>query len=221
MEQTKNFGFSFLDDFREPIIQIQGVGMETRNSREYYWDNRNREQGYLFQYTLSGSGSLESDGERHTIGEGEAFFIKFPGKEKYYFQEGENKEWTFLFLLLKGTAADLYYQRIVENKGNILSLEKSANSIKELQRIYQNAAKGTITTPYTASALAFHFLNELCIDLLENTTGYSRLTRAAVRLMEEEYDTLEGVDETARKLGVSASHLSRTFHEETGETVVV
>lgn len=71
-----DYGFRFLEHADEPAIQLDAVGWQRRNSGEYYWDNQNRQECFLFQYTLSGSGTLKTEEGTFVLKKGEAFFVQ-------------------------------------------------------------------------------------------------------------------------------------------------
>ncbi|MBR4210360.1 MAG: helix-turn-helix transcriptional regulator [Lachnospiraceae bacterium] len=68
------------------------------------------------------------------------------------------------------------------------------------------------------SLLLYRLLMKLHQELTvyEETAGYTLLVETALRLMEEESAYLDGVEEVADRLEVSAGHLSRVFSEAVG-----
>lgn len=125
-ENTGNYGFGFLSDIENPPISLFAVGIEKRDSGEYYLDNRKRDNSYLFQYTLGGSGTVDTGGEVHTIKKGQAFFLKLPGEEKYYFDEAKNDApWHFIYIIFNGEGVYEYYNLIKNKFGNILTVNEN------------------------------------------------------------------------------------------------
>lgn len=69
----------------------------------------------------------------------------------------------------------------------------------------------------TASALAYDLLLKLrALPRRVRTDAGSPLVEAAVAIIQEEFPFLEGVDELAERLEVSAAHLGRVFSKKTG-----
>ena len=66
-EICEDYGFLFCDNVENPAVQLTAIGWQIRNSREYYWDNRDRPFGFLFQYTLKGRGGFLSADARAGI----------------------------------------------------------------------------------------------------------------------------------------------------------
>ena len=85
-----------------------------------------------------------------------------------------------------------------------------------MARMYQNALKGLPEEVYTASSQCYALLMELHRMRDREGSVYSELVRAAMKIMQEEYAFLAGVDELSQRLEVSKSHLVRRFSAETG-----
>ncbi|MFR9190560.1 MAG: helix-turn-helix transcriptional regulator [Anaerotruncus massiliensis (ex Togo et al. 2019)] len=71
--------------------------------------------------------------------------------------------------------------------------------------------------PFAASEAAYRILMELCAAA-PRADACSELVQGAIDLIRSEPAFLAGVDELAEKLGVSKSHLIRTFTAEVGES---
>jgi len=85
----------------------------------------------LFQYTISGSGTLLSEGKTYLLEEGDAFFVRMPGEEIYYFDEENNKApWELIYVLLNGSGAESYYHYITEQFGKVMRLSRYHPAIK-------------------------------------------------------------------------------------------
>ena len=216
-QKLANYGFSFLDYPTPPVIGNFSIGIEKRNSAKYYWDNTTRRPSYLFQYTLGGSGTVEIDGVRHTVSAGQFFFLKFPGKEKYYFDVENNlAPWHFIYLVFEGSLIEDYYHFVHEKVGNIFSLPTNSPSIRALIEIFRLADTRQINHPYTAERLTFDFLCKLCTDCSQKKSVYSDTVQLAIQIMEKDFATLNGIIEVADRLHITQHHLSRLFTEQTG-----
>lgn len=216
-----NYGFRFLEGSVAPLIALTDVGLESRADSTYYFDNAHRPSFYLFQYTLSGTGTLEICGETHELRRGQAFFLRVPGSEKYYFDPAVNQgPWQFIYIIFSGQAIAPLYERVHSTRGPILTLSEHDSCIQQLFSIFRSAQKGEITDAFIASSLAYEFLCTLCSRCMTPPPAAPGLTSLARHLMETEYATLDGVDEIARRLNVTPSHLSRTFLRDTGVTPI-
>lgn len=212
-----NYGFHFLEDVEEPFIQLFVVGRELRHSSKYHLDNSNRSPAYLFQYTLSGSGTVEIAGQKHLVGAGEAFFLKIPGETSYYFDEAHNQApWDILFIMFGCHGAETYCQMIESRLGQIFALPVYHEAIQLLFELHAMAKEGRAQNPFLLSSKAFALLCLLCTVPPGGVQGESSLSARAKQYIRQNCDRPIGIADTAAFMKVSHSHLSREFYKETG-----
>jgi AraC-like DNA-binding protein len=212
------FSFISFDDMPNPPFELKDMGIEKRNSKDYYFDNRDRNiKGYLFQYTLKGYGMFETDHEVYKILPGQAFFVEIPEDEKYYCPEGLNEEgWQILYIHFEGTAVKPYYDKIIQKTGKIITLSESSSVIQYLLNFFEDLKNGMKVQPFLGSEVVFHFLTLLCTKVAYNEENYSLNTRLAIEDIENNFAVIEGINTVVNKLGISASHFTREFTKETG-----
>lgn len=212
-----DYGFCFLDHVEEPAIQLDAVGWQRRNDKSYYWNNKNRPDGFLFQYTLNGSGTLKIEDGIFHVKKGEAFFLQMPENESYYFDEDSDQApWEFVYMMFSGRAVYSYYEYIRSHAGKIISLPSSHPAIRQLMNLYFQAKNGFLQNTFMAEKEAFHFLCELC-NANNGEEHRSSLTDRAKVYIEQNFDRPITLAETAEYLGVSQCHLSREFLRYAGE----
>lgn len=215
-EFIDGYAFHFLEDLAEPPVQLVSVGRETRRKNTYYFDNRYRPDCYLFQYTIDGGGIVKIKGQEHTITKEEAFFLKLPGEECYYFNEDIADVWDLYYVIFRGEAVKPYYEYITSQSGIIQAFPQYHPVILLLQRLYIDAKEGKIKDSFTAGSRAFELLCSLCSNNTSSINQYSKLTSRAKAWIEQEYADPTGISGAANALGVSQSHLSREFSKEMG-----
>lgn len=71
-EFIDGYAFHFLEDLAKPPVQLLSVGKETYKKNTYYFDNRNRSDCHLFQYTIDGGGIVNIKGQEHPVTKEEA-----------------------------------------------------------------------------------------------------------------------------------------------------
>lgn len=212
-----DYGFRFLDHVEEPAIRLDAVGWQKRSNREYYWNNRNRAECFLFQYTLNGSGTLETEDGVFRIKKGEGFFVQIPGEEAYYFDEDNNQApWEFVYIMFGGKGVSSYYKYMVNHVGRVISLPAYHPAVKQLMDLYFQAKSGLLKNAFMAEKEAFGFLCTLC-DAGNADERHSSLTDRAKAYMEQHFDQPITLAEAAESLNVSQSHLSREFVKYAGE----
>ena len=212
-----DYGFCFMDHVEEPAIVLDAVGWQRRNDGGYYWKNQNRPECFLFQYTLSGSGTLETEDGIFTVKKGEGFFLRMPGEESYYFDEEKNQgPWEFVYLMFRGRSVSAYYEYVLGHVGKMIALASHHPAVKQLMDLYFQAKKGLIQNAFMAEKEAFGFLCALCDASIAKECHSSLMDRAKA-YMEQNFDQPITLLKAAEELGVSQSHLSREFVKYTGE----
>lgn len=212
-----DYGFRFLDHVENPAIQLEAAGWQKRSGKEYYWDNRNRPDCFLFQYTLGGSGTLETAEGIFNVGKGEGFFLHMPEEEFYYFDEDKDQApWEFVYVMFSGRGVLPYFKYVLSHAGKIISLPDHNPAVKQLMDLYFQARNGLLKDAFMAGKEAFCFLCALC-SACTAEERHSSLTDRAKAYMEQHFDQPITLLETAETLGVSQSHLSREFVKYTGE----
>ncbi len=212
-----NYAFNFLNHVDNPIITLINIGKETRCGKNYYWDNKKRFSGYIFQYTLSGGGMLKIGNKIYAIKKGDAFFIATPSDTIYYFDESlEETEWEFIYTTFDGEAVLPYYQYVTDRLGNVMHPSEYHPAVKLLFDLYDKAKNGLISNSFSAESETFRFLCMLC-GCRADSDNIPNLINNAKKYIDTHCSnpiTLSGI---AEYLGVSQSHLSREFVKYTGE----
>lgn len=212
------YGFRFLDEFSEPGVQIETIGVEHRNSTDYYFNGRTRkeQERFLFQYTLSGWGMFIDNGISYKIEEGQAFLTKIPSEHTYFFPEASEK-WEFLFIMLYGCDVEKHWNEIIECLGPTPRFKADSTVIRLLLSIYREAASKKIRDGYQLSGLAYQTLMELRRSQKKyDYEEYTDMIRTAINMMLNDFDKPYGIDTIACRLGISQYHFIRQFTKMTG-----
>lgn len=196
-----------------PLLVLDG-GVELRQNERYDFSNDNRADyhGYLFQYTLAGTGFWQGGGRTLPLPPGTAFLVAFPEESRYFLPPGAS--WQFIYLHFDGFAAAGFVQKLQNRYGPVFSLPPSCPPIRALLA-FQRRLLCAAPEKYEGADFLCHFLC-LLLRALEAPAGQPGLVAQAVRRMEEQYATLPGIDALAGQLGVSPAHLSRQFKAQTG-----
>jgi AraC-like DNA-binding protein len=213
-----SYGFVFFDEIPNPPFELKDMGIEKRNTVDYYFDNNFRDiKGYLFKYNLKGHGIFETGNQKYRIEPGKAFFVEIPDDEKYYCPDDLDEDgWQILYIHFEGTAVKPYYDKIVNKMGKIITLSENSSPIQYLLKFHENLSNGMQLQPFVGSEAVFHFLCLLCSKVAYNQEDYSTRTRIAIERMENNFSKLEGINTLAEDFGISLSHFTREFAKETG-----
>lgn len=220
MDYTKGvFGVLNLGGLEnEPMVLLDG-GIESRFREPYFFDNSKRPDycGYLFQYTLSGCGMFEVDGQVVPLPVGTAFLTAIPQKNCYYLPKEADEPWEFLYLHFDGNAVVPFFEKLYECGGGVLFIDPQASMISKAFALQKRMINGGHLAPYEGGEFLYGFLCELLRKQLHPAVSQKEsIAGQAALLMESEFATLSGIDEVAKRLQLSPEHLSRSFHSEWG-----
>lgn len=213
-----DYGFHFLEHVENPPIQLIGVGKQSRYSKDYYWDNSKRTPCYLFQYTLNGSGTLKTGEESFILEKGDAFFLRMPDEDIYFFDEEKNTApWELVYIMFSGDGIAPYYDYVENRFGKVMRLSEYHPAIRKLFELHQKAKNGHLKTSFAAECEVFGFLCLLCDNEEQETLVRLPLVESAKEYMNSNFYKNLSLLSVAEQLGVSQSHLSREFVKYTGE----
>jgi len=214
------YGFRFLDTLNSSFYQLFAVGHQNITDSSYDWDGLNRKDGplLLFQYTISGFGNIEIDGEIHQVDPGAAFMVEIPSNHRYYLPP-DSKNWEFYFVLLRPTNIQKEWTELIKLIGKVPKISEDSPPIIFLKSVYFAASKNQITDGFRASSIVYQFI----MELFRFSTAYKKEKEIwpekviqAVRLLEEDYVSLQSLEELANRVELSKYHFTRLFKKTTG-----
>lgn len=217
IDNPYSYVFPFMPELTNPVVSLISVGIEYRMGTEYYYDNKDRMlNGYLFQYTLSGSGILCIGEKEYEIQPSEAFFIPIPSDTRYFCNLKKRERWEFMYFLIQSDFLREYYNLITGKASNIMTMPADSSPIQFLQEIINLTRNGHITNFNTASSLAFDFINRLYYYHMDNSENYSKRNREIMHYLDYHFSDLDSIEKIAEMYNISLSHLSREFAKDTG-----
>lgn len=198
------------------LVFVDG-GVEKRYKEDYYFDNSKRPGygGYLLQYTLDGNGIFEKNGICHELKKGTGFFVKFPENSRYYLPKESESPWEFLYLHFTGEALAPYVDRLDHISDGVFSLNASAESIQMLLRFQESILEGEKIEQNEG----VEFIQQFFVTLLRDIDDSERensisIVRKAVKIMNEDFRELEGVQQLSDRFGITQEHFCRLFKSE-------
>lgn len=166
----------------------------------------------LFQYTLEGRGQLAWEGQRFVVTPGQAMLLWFPHDNRYWLAQGD--QWRHFWLCLSGREIYRIWHTIVARRGPLIDLKRDHPAVTAAAEACWKICRGEVRDPFTASALAY----SVAMALLTETVGPDATPRsrhagidAAKELVREKFHHDLGVNDLARKAGMSRHHFARTF----------
>jgi AraC family transcriptional regulator of arabinose operon len=215
-----SYGFRFRETPAFDIAQIYNIGWENTVNPEYNWEGAKREdQAFLFQYTLSGNGTIIIDHQTHSLTAGRAFMVWLPGNHRYFFPT-DSGHWEFLYIMLRGERLAPLVQELILKLGHLSDFPIDSPPIRALKAIFEKARLRQITDGYLNSLCAYQFITELYRSTtFEKTVSEipDAITKT-VNYIELHYDQIINLDEMAHIAGLSKYHFLRQFNRFTGLT---
>lgn len=217
-QQNGDFGFINDDLLSPPPLILYDFGMEHRENEVYDFTNDNRENysGYLFQYTLDGSGIFESPAGRISLEKNQGFFISLPHSSRYFLPTKKNAHWHFLFLHFDGSVASPFYQEITRINGNILELPKNSRTIQLFLEEYHSIYHGKKYRRYEAGAFLYRFLSSLLNETERPCPTKQTIAAIGHQWIERNYTSHHSLSEMCQEIGISLPYFSREFRKQYG-----
>ncbi|MNO89950.1 Arabinose operon regulatory protein [compost metagenome] len=218
------YGFRFLDTLDQPFCQLFSVGYDLISSHSYRWEGLRRTDGplFLFQYTLSGKGSLVMDDHDIEVHAGQAFLVDIPSDHVYFLPES-SVEWEFLFILIRPDQISNHWAELIKKYGRIWNMSIDSPPILLLSQIIHDASRERIQDGYRASELVYRFIMELFRlqnTPLQNKEAWPIQIQNAIQYVEQHYARIETLDQIAHHVGLSKYHFNRLFSRTTGMTPI-
>jgi len=216
------YGYRFPEAPADSIFQLYCVGYEKVTSRDYIWHGLSRQDGplYLFQYTISGSGAIEIAGTNALVPPNHAMMVEIPGDHRYYLP-AESDHWEFVFILIRPYNLKSLWDEMIRQAGHILHLPLDSLPLQALSHLYRQASTDQIHDRCQASALVYHFLMELYRFIVlpaDPQAKWPPAVREAVRYMNTHYHQPLSLEQIAAHIGLSKYHFNRLFTRTTGRT---
>lgn len=167
---------------------------------------------YILAAAVQGNLTVSAYDRYALLDPGQAYLLAEPGE---YAVQAVSDGLCFLLQLRGELVPRLLADRLTKGgalfHGGAAAVREAALSLAVLED-EQGAAEGE-----TASALAYAMLLKLqTLPSAVRTNAGSPLVEAAVAIIQEEFPFLEGVEELAERLEVSAAHLGRVFTKKIG-----
>ena len=178
-------------------------------------------EGGQLTLTLSGRGVLYAHGERFYCMPGSAFLYRRCDPHVYYkFDESQNEPWNFVWIQFVGNASSQLIAELNARYGYFFNPGENSLLAHELCKFQKHS--GTLLA--MSAPEGCRWIMELSEALIDPALQRKTLNRRHIvdniqrKLSESTADKLS-ITELAHQFGISREHLSRTFHQTTGQTL--
>ncbi len=220
--EFRNFGFLIDQSYGPKVFQLLDMGVETQNSSSYHYDNLKRAhyEGYIFQYTLKGSGVYTYNGTSYNMEPGMAFFTKVPDESAYFYNGHGATAWEFFYIHIDGIGVDDFYRQYHFHSEPVCHIKEDSPLIRRYVSIHQQLCHGHEMAKYEGSHFVSDFLHDLLAAIDRQKEATSDYVTKSIDLMEALYFEQRGLATIVETLGISHSHFTRLFKEEMGITPI-
>ncbi len=205
---------------RKPHLHamLSGCGYETRRSTAYDFSglSRGTAEFTIFQYTVSGEGSLDYEGRTFKMHAGDAMILHVPHNHRYYLAPDAG-HWRHLFFTIFGMEAVRLMREAETTCGPVIHLEPDTPLLQYILSVFTELKHEGMRSRFQASAIAYRFVMLLHESFSDASFSGSPRDRTFIRsvlefCMKHLADDIN-VDDIARAAGYSRYHFSRIFHQ--------
>ena len=205
----------------QPLIDL---GCETRTvPREYVWDGMRRGDDpahprLLLQATLGGWGEFQTQGKTWRVEEGQAFLAILPSRHVYRLP-AESAEWSFFWLNCGHPWVVERGRQLAARHGPVFPLAADTKLMAVCRMFFERVCQGRFEDACAEEMAMLEWVIELQRHLHDLAHPRGRRERLLEELREFTRANLGrafGIEEFARRHGLSRSHFSHRFREATG-----
>lgn len=215
----------FLDLFYYPMVPdtisayLTQMGYDFVKSPSYRHDSQKRgdRPRCIWQYTLSGSGMIDTDNGAMAIHAGQAMLLTLPASHCYYLPSGST-HWEFIFLMMEGAEAYRVFRILDSRFGCVVDLPPNTRTLHCFHEMRSLRNQKLMREPYSVAEYTARFLFTLCKDL-EGTNS----ANAAPEVFHKIYELLQTdehvtVDDMVEISGYSRIYFEQLFKKHHGVT---
>ena len=207
------------DAAKRNLLYLQEVGLFY--SGPAYYTTRKGLDSYLIKLTLSGSASLEYEGQIYSLGAGDFFWIDCQNPQ-HYNTAPHDDHWHVLWAHFYGANAAGYYSLFRnQNKncpvGHLPSDSNVQQLLEKLLALYRSY-KGELYTDIRSAGLLGQLLSG-CVEAVSpalTEPAMPQVISAVCSYLQDQYDKQISLDDLSARFSVSKFHLQRTFRYHIG-----
>ena len=200
------------------MLTSAGYEKQSKPTYDYNGLHRGKVEFTTIQYTLSGKGMLEFEGQKMQVLPGQAMLLYFPHNNRYWLEKGDN--WEFFYICLNGSEVMRVWRTVIGKMGPLLKMSEECPTLHKAVEICMEILNGKVNSPWQASELAYQLSMKMMEFAIPSAPGLERsrpfAVEQAIKLCSENYADSIGINDMARAAGLSRFHFSRLFHESEG-----
>jgi AraC-like DNA-binding protein len=188
-------------------------------SPAHYYMRRKNFHSFQIQYTISGHGVLIYKDNRYDLLPGDCFFIDC-NNEHCFYTEG-NETWTHHGMQLNGHQLKAINELYYKYNGVKVHPLKSENILKLFDKIALSSRSKFANSALIQNELLTELLTELllCSQIISKEQISNKVS-GIIKYIENNFQSIQCIDEIADACFISKYHMCREFKIETGKTIM-
>ncbi len=190
-------------------------------TESYVFDGQTRpdQNIVVFQWTLSGRGELNYEGEVYSLEPGTAFCLPVPHNHSYCLPEGAT-HWEYIFVCFSGREFRRIYESVREIFTPVFRMDERLELQNIVHDILHTSRSGGTSKLLKLSAQSYSFILQ---GLQYRYYPEKEIPHPGILRLEafcrDHFRRCLTVSEIAREAGMSRSHMARTYKKVRGITV--
>ncbi len=218
---SENIVFSYDSANDDLPVFFVNCGHEYVTSPSYRWNGRLRgisTEFAIWQYTISGCGAIDYDGETHLLYPGDAFMVTVPDDHVYYLPDSSDG-WEFVYLTTGGSGIIDVTKKLQDSFSSLVFHTANSATAWDVVDFIERHRDKNLPGRFTASSYAYSFWMQVISEIYSAAGGGGNralMDRVIAFLQKNVGNVPCEVADIAAALGFSRAHFSRLFKAETG-----
>jgi AraC-like DNA-binding protein len=203
------------------LWRVTSHGQDRQPAGRHYWhENAGREPAdiVVFQLTVGGELTYRDAAGMHAVPSGSALLFGYSEDTGYGLGPNATQTYRSRYVCLRGAGLAEHWAMIRRQYGSILDLAGNRLIPETLARLVDMARPHRAASPSAQASLVYSFVMQIFDHArASHSRDLSPVERAVVTLRDAPL-TAWSLKEVSATYGVSREHLSRVFHDVTGQT---
>ncbi|BFT74647.1 AraC family transcriptional regulator [Paenibacillus sp. P36] len=211
----KTFGFRYTNEDHH-LFKLVSIGHEITRDPNYHWNGMKRDgSGFIFQFTLKGTGMLRIGEEHMEICKHQAFFVQIPSDHTYWYSPETTDPWEFIWIRFEGIRGEGLRKELFGGHNNVIHLLPEAAPITLLWKLYEDVNQKQVGDRFDLSLRIYEWLLALQRFLQSKEAVSPHEIPASYRKVashiDSHYASDISLDDLAEVAGINKYYLCKMF----------
>lgn len=211
----KSFEFRYTNE--DPhLYKLVSIGHEITNNANYHWDGMKRDgSGFIFQFTIKGTGMLRIGEEQMEIGKYQALWVQIPSNHAYWYPAEAKEPWEFIWIRFEGIRGEGLRKELFGLNNHVIAMPPEAPPINLLWKLYDDVNQKQVGDRFDLSLRIYEWLLALQRFLQSKEAVSQHEIPAAYRKVathiNQHYASDLSLDHLAEVAGLNKYYLCKMF----------